>query len=138
MKDPLSEAIARVTEVSGQLGAVRRQLERLNRRDRHTRIGLWLIMILVALTVALTVLLGLVAVQANDAARTASHAYASNQALCRASNVSRHQQIGVWDELLDDLGPPKTKAAARVETSFRAYVKRTFAPRDCAALGSRR
>lgn len=146
---PDREALNTARGLTEALGGVRAELERLNGRVRRSRHIIIALAVSLCVDVALTIILGLVAVQAHDASNqatdassratrataTAQHAYASNKALCEASNTSRRQTIGVWDTLLGDLGEPKTQAARVFERSFKAYLAKTYAPRNCAALG---
>lgn len=139
---PDREALNTARDLTRALAGVREELQRLNDRVRRSRHIIIALAISLCVDVALTVILGLVAVQAHDASNsatratsTAQHAYASNKALCLDTNVSRHQTILVWEHLLMSAGPPKTAAGRTFESSFITYLQRTYAPRDCAALG---
>jgi hypothetical protein len=140
---PDREALDTAKGLTDALKGVRDELQRLNERVSRSRHMIFALALSLCVDVALTVILGLVAVQAHDASNQAAsatsqarHAYASNFALCQASNTSRRQTIGVWDTLLGDLGKPKTQAARVFEQSFKAYLARTYAPRDCKSLGA--
>ena len=142
-------ALEKAGRLSAALDAVTTELGELKRAllrsKRFTRMLAWSLVADVVLTVALAIVTGITLTaysnaaaanrQAEGAYRQAVHAFASNQALCEASNVARHQQIGVWYELLGDLGKPRTGQARRVEDGFKVYLRRIFAPRDCPALG---
>lgn len=85
----------------------------------------------------LTVGLAYSVVRANDGVSTGRHAYASNQALCVATNTARAQQRALWTYLLRQLGPPKTSAAKLFEKRFERHLDFVFMARDCAALGGK-
>ena len=59
--------------------------------------------------------------------------------LCRLGNESRAQQVTLWTRLVAISKPPpgQTRAQARQRAAtirvFIAYVRRLFAPRNCAA-----
>ncbi len=59
---------------------------------------------------------------------------ASQMALCQAGNVSRAQQIDLWEFVLRISGPPKTAAGRVVAAKFEAHLHAVFAPRDCKHL----
>lgn len=146
MSDPTPDqtALATAQGLTSMLGSVRAELEKINdRQDRAEKLArrfrhiVATLAVSLVLDLALTVVVAVFAVQAHDASQTAESAASSNLALCRASNVSRAQTIGVWTHLLTDLGPPKTTAARVFETDFVAYLHSVYAPRNCARLGQR-
>jgi hypothetical protein len=59
---------------------------------------------------------------------------ASQIALCQAGNVSRAQQIDLWEFVIRISGPSKTAAGRRVTAQFEQHLHAVFAPRDCARL----
>jgi hypothetical protein len=139
---PDREALDTAKGLTDALKGVREELERVNQRVSRSRHIIFALAVSLCVDVALTVILGLVAVQAHDASNsatrataTAQHAYASNKALCLDTNVSRHQTILVWEHLLTSAGPPKTAAGRTFERSFEAYLAKVYAPRDCTHLG---
>jgi hypothetical protein len=77
--------------------------------------------------------------------RAAEAASARNAAsvaqLCQAGNASRAQQITLWDHFAAISKPPPhqtaAQAAARQKSvaAILAYIRRVFAPRDCAQPG---
>jgi hypothetical protein len=88
------------------------------------------------LDITLTIILAVVAVQAHEASVAARHASASNLALCQSANVARHQQISLWDFVLNlPSSHRQTAQEKRNVVTFEAYLKKIYAPRDCAALG---
>lgn len=58
--------------------------------------------------------------------------------LCQAGNESRAQQVTLWTHLIQVSTPPPHETAAQKRqrqaliTGFLAYVRKVFAPRDCA------
>lgn len=58
--------------------------------------------------------------------------------LCQAGNESRAQQVTLWTHLVQISAPPPHETAAQkrqraaLVREFLAYVRRVFAPRDCA------
>lgn len=138
------EAVAAAGKLSGSLDTMSRELRRLSEYGRNSRHMILALGVSLVLDLALTVIVAIFAVQAHDASdaattatSTARHAYASNKALCVASNTSRRQTIQVWVHLLDEAGPPKTAASRRFEDSFIAYLNKTYAPRNCSTLGAK-
>jgi len=114
-------------------------------RERRTRRIAWGLAVSVLVDVVFTVVVTLIAIQAHHASTAASnasmraqHASASNLALCRASNVARHQQIELWDFLLQLAHGPETPQQKRNINAFRMHLDAIFAPRDCTALGKKR
>ena len=73
-----------------------------------------------------------VAAQAAKAA--AKVAEADNRNLCLSSNVSRAQQIGLWDYLFQIAGPARTAQGAKLDAEFKQHLNSVFAPRDCASV----
>jgi hypothetical protein len=138
---PDREALDTARGLTEALSGVRAELARLNDRVRRSRHIIFALAVSLCIDVALTVILGLVAVQAHNASNsatkataTAQHAYASNKALCVDTNVSRHQTILVWEHLLESAGPPKNAAGRAFETSFISYLSKVYAPRNCTHL----
>jgi hypothetical protein len=137
--------MATAERLSTRLEGVRAELEQVNRYGRRSRHIIWGLSISLVVDILLTVLISVVAVQANNASNTAGNAFASNQALCKATNTSRHQQVALWTYLIDlslSSNPkPRTakqKAAqARSEAllaKFERHLRAVFAPRNCANL----
>jgi hypothetical protein len=149
---PDREVLDAARSLTDALGGVQSELQRLNQRVSRSRHMIVALAISLAIDLALTIVVAIFAVQAHDASdratsatasavhatQVAGHAYASNYALCQASNTARHQTVGVWKHLLDEAGPPKTPAARRFEASFIAYIQRTYRARNCKALGAPR
>jgi hypothetical protein len=131
----LTEALK---DMTGRLDAVRadseerdQELHRYGRRNRHLILTLALSLIL---DVTLTIVISIVAVQAHNASITARKASASNLALCQAGNVSRHQQVELWDFVIGISKHPRTPQQKKVISQFETRLHTIFAPRNCAHL----
>ena len=131
--------------LSGQLKTVNDNSEardaELKKYGRVNRRRIWLSYVGLAVDVALTVGLGLFAVQAHNASTTANQTRVSSIAACQSTNTARAENEVLWRYvigLLDMPHPDQTaaqKAAGeKVIASLKAKVTGTFAPRDCLAL----
>lgn len=132
-----------------ELAGMRRELAAMNtygHRNRHLIAG---VAVSIALDIALTVIVAVIGIQAHHASDVASLAAAQNHASalasCRTSNVSRAAEVQLWTHLVAVTPPaagtkPAVATAARLRASaLLAYVRKTFAPRDCAQIyGQRR
>lgn len=139
--DPLSTAQSLTDALTG----MSERLDKVAGREKNTRRIAWGLVVSVVLDVVLTVVLAGVAVQAHTASNRASaasmragHASASNLALCRAGNVARGQQLGIWVYLLHLTGGGKTPEARALVMRFEDHLKVVFAKRDCATLGTKK
>jgi hypothetical protein len=79
------------------------------------------------LTAALTV----VAVQANRASGAATAVAQSDRNLCLSGNVSRAQQVSLWNYVLTIPQQPATSAERTRVAEFKAHLHKLFAPRNC-------
>ena len=86
-RDPVATAKGLTDALKGMAAELKR-LSDYGRRSRHL---ILFTLISLALDVALTVVVGLLAVQSHDATVTAQRASASNLALCQAGNTARAQ-----------------------------------------------
>lgn len=138
---PDTELRQQAAELSLQVEGLSASVTALSRKqvwDR--RLLVWVISGLCVSLVAL-VLVGVVAVRANQAANRADSAYAiaesNKQAArltCEANNQARTTQIQLWTYLLDlaaQTTPPPTREQVLAQAQFRTYVQKVFAPRDC-------
>jgi len=141
-RDPVGTA----QNLTQALKTMSERLDAAVARERRTRRIAWGLVVSVTLDVLLTVILALIAVQAHNASNSASaasmraaHASASNLALCRASNVSREQQVQLWVHFYD-LAAHKglTPAQKKADKQLIAYIESVFRPRNCAALGRKK
>lgn len=92
----------------------------------------------VAFDIVLSVVIGLLAIQANDVAGTATAAVAQGRVNCLASNEARSTDRHLWNYILSFPPPSDETAAARAEriqnvAKFRAYLDAKLGPRDCSS-----
>jgi hypothetical protein len=73
-----------------------------------------------------------VAVQANHASGAASAVAQSDRNLCLSANVSRAQQVSLWNYILTVSQQPASSAGRTRVAEFKAHLQKFFAPRDCA------
>lgn len=94
-------------------------------RERRSRRLIWVTIVSVTLDIALSVVVVIFGIQLHQTAVTSAN-------LCRSSNVSRAEQIQLWDYILGLSPPPRTAAGRAQADRFRAHVAVLFAPRNCA------
>lgn len=128
MTPPDREAITTAQDLSKSLTAMAAEVKRLRTYGRRNRL---FVLVDIALTAAVF-LAGGIGIHAADQAATADSA---QLALCRSSNVSRAQQVELWDYLLSLAQPPKTKQGRELIAKFEHHLHVVFAPRDCSSLG---
>jgi hypothetical protein len=117
-----------------------RGVQRSVRRGRQIIAGLAASLVL---DVALTAVVSVTAVQAHDAstraAATVGDLRAAQVAACQAGNQTRAQEVRLWVHLAAVSAPqpgltPAQKARNAEEVAqLLAYIRSTFAPRDCRA-----
>jgi hypothetical protein len=122
------EAARSQTEAMGKLADEVRGLRKSGRRT-------WKFVLFdITLTVLLTVV-SFIAVHAGQSAHVAQVAAQlaeqDNRNLCESSNVSRAQQLGLWDYLFALAGPAKTAEGTKLDNEFLHHVAAVFAPRNC-------
>lgn len=126
---------------------VRDELRRLNADGRRSRHLIWWLAVSLALDIALTVVVAVLAVEAHDAAATAQGArqyaaavHSSQIGACRIGNTLRAKEVQLWSHLASLSSPPphSTKAQRAVQArriaALLAYVRRTFVQLDCQAI----
>jgi hypothetical protein len=136
------ELTAALDRMSSELETVRHGSEerdeallKYGRTNRRLIRGLIVSLIL---DIVITVAVGLLSVQAHNNTVAIGHTSASNLALCQASNVARHQQIELWEFLLDLSKGPQTAQQRATVSEFEAHLRAIFAPRRCTSLGQGR
>ncbi len=105
------------------------QLSRYGQRNRHL---IWVTIISLALDLLLTAALTVVAVQAHHASGAASAVAQSDRNLCLSGNVSRAQQVSLWNYVLTISQQSSRSADPARVADFKAHLHKLFAPRDCA------
>ena len=137
---------------AGELAAMRRELAAMNVYGKHNRRLIAGLAISFALDLLLTVIVAVFAIQAHDAssqahvaASLAAQNHASALKFCRAANVSAEAQVRLTTYFVAITQPPPGAPGAQAVTTrardaaLLVYVRRSFAPRDCAAIyGQRR
>jgi len=85
--------------------------------------------------VVLTFVIVKVAVQANHASNQAEQVHAQQAATCLSSNEARKLQVQLWEYVLS-FPPtrPRTEAQEQQIKDFRAFMRKTFAQRDCSKI----
>jgi hypothetical protein len=138
--DATLEAADRLERSMSALTAEMQSLGAYGKRNRHLIVGLAISLVL---DLALSVVVWMVAAQAREAsdraAEASSAASLNRQAqvvTCESGNEARAAQVRLWSTVLDLSAQvsPQTPERARAADEFRAYVVRTFAPRDCQAV----
>lgn len=137
----MPELAEQAAELTLQVEALSQSVGALSRKQRQDRTVLKAITVGLALYVVALLLIGIVAVRANNAANDADSARtlaesnrAAAQLTCEAGNQTRATQVQLWTYLLDTVvqaDPPPTREQALQLAQFRSYVKRVFQPRDC-------
>jgi len=135
--DALGAAVRALTDsnkaISDQLELLRAESEGHRRYGHRNRAMIWT---LAACVVALlTAGIVIVAVQASRASDLARQVHATQISNCQQGNVTRAQQIQIWDYVL--AVPPSTPPNAqqkKIRADFKTFVHRVFAPRDCSHL----
>jgi len=125
-------------DLTGALEGMTAQLAALDAYGHRSRRMIWGLIVSITLDLILTAGIAVTAIQAHNADTSASAARAvaavaqqDNRALCEASNVSRAQQLGLWDYLFSLAGKPATARTAKLDAEFLHHVAVVFAPRDC-------
>lgn len=139
MTDP--ELSKQAAQLAVQVEGLSRSVSALARKQRQDRGMLWAVVTGLCLHLAALVLIGVVAVRANEAAKRADSAYAVAEAnkeaarlTCEANNQGRATQVQLWTYVLDlsaQANPVPTREQALRIAQFRTYIQRVFAPRDC-------
>ena len=132
--DPLQTA----RDLSDALNAMTRQLGEVKATVRRSRRFIIALAVSLVLDVALTIGVSVAAIQANDASGKASatitQLHASNLAACRQANVTRRQDIAIWNQFLADLAPPaaRTPKVAAELAGINKLIRVKDTPRNCA------
>lgn len=118
---PLAVVLTTVRELSKRVVKLTKEVELLRKYGRRSR--KWLVVDII-LTVAVFVISYLFAQQ-----------HSTLVAACQAGNVTRTQERGLWGHLYKSaLAEHPTPAQLAADRTLIAYVNKTFANRDCAAV----
>lgn len=114
--------------------------EFLTAYGRRNRMLAWLAGSAAFIALGLAVAVAVLFVQVSDNAATISDLHSTNVSACQAGNVSRSEQIQLWEHLVAVSKPAPGESAAQrrqneeTAAAFLGYVRHVFAPRDCAAV----
>jgi len=128
-------AALRLNESMENLGGEMRALRTYGKQNRHY---IWALAVSLLLDVVLTVVVVIVAGQARDANNLATANRNSQIETCNSSNVARQTSRELWNYILDVAAKQpenETPDRKRQLADFRAYMEKTYAPRDCAQIG---
>lgn len=123
-RDPIATA-------KGLTDVVRGLTEEVVRLRKYGRTNRRFVVVDILLTLAVFLAGGI----GVNAIQKASDANSAQLALCQAGNVSRAQQIDLWDYVLSLSKPPQTAEQRAVVAKFEQHLHQVFAPRDCQKLG---
>lgn len=127
---PDRDLIARAETLTESVRALDETVQTLRHDQR-------LIKAIVGVLGVLLLVVGAVAGIAWQASRQAEENSQNARIACEVGNQARAAQIQLWGYILDQQATqPSTPARKRQLTEFRAYVRATFAPRDCNNLAS--
>lgn len=133
--NPMQTAADLTTALKGmtdQLADVKKTV----RRGKLIAIG---IIAGLTLDVALTVVVSITAVEASDAGAranaTVAQLHSTQVSACESGNQTRAQEIALWTHLADlSITAKTTPAQRKADDSLLAYIRKTFAPKDCQAV----
>jgi hypothetical protein len=140
---PDREALETAQALTEALTGTREQVAALTAAVRRSRRHIVALAVSLLLDVALTVVVAIFAVQAHSASDRATRAdvsvtqlHASQVAGCQAGNQQRAEQIGLWEHIysLAKSGKKLTAAQRRADNALIAYIRKTFAAKNCAVL----
>jgi len=135
------DPIAAAESLEQSMGALADEMRSLSDYGHRSRTLIWGLVVSLALDVVLSVILGIVALQASDASHRATEAtsVSAQNALnakvtCEVGNESRRLQIQLWTYVLDlsSTDPSQTPQQKQQVAQFREYIKHVYSPRDCA------
>lgn len=137
-RDLVAVAQALTTSMDGlaeQVGTLNTQVEAQESYGRRNRRMIWWLVVSLLLDVVLTAVIVTVAVQANQASDQAAEVHAQQVATCLAGNEARVNNEKLWGYVLA-VPPSKPRTAEQLKQidDFKAFVQRTFAPRDCSKI----
>jgi hypothetical protein len=131
-----------VATAAGLTAALTAMTSQLTEVKKTVRRGKWVVAGIIAgliLDVALTVIVSVTAVEASNAGnranQTVAQLHTTQLTSCRAGNQTRAQEVQLWMHLAAVSASPKTTPAQRASVGkLLAYIRATFAPRNCGVL----
>lgn len=133
-RDPQAEALAKADALTKALNGFTARLEQLTQYGRRNRRMIWGLVVSFVLDLALTIPIAWAVVHANDANDLAKANHVSQVQTCVASNDSRRDVRELWGKLFALSPAPKTDEQRKRLGEFRAYIDKTYAPRDCSKI----
>lgn len=122
------DAVQTARNLTTALQQVDARLRKLTMHGRLSRI-------IAVVAAALAVCVALLYWQVDRNEATISDVHSTLISSCQAGNQTRAQEVALWDHIasLSDIAaqPP---AKRRKDDELLAYIRRTFAPRDCARV----
>jgi hypothetical protein len=137
--DAADRLTAALSAMTGQLEAVNKRLdlaEKAARRSRRIIVGL---VVSLVLDVTLTILVTVFALQAHNASAQASATVADLHATqiqaCQIGNQTLAKEILLWTHLAAiSTNAQTTTAQRKTDAQLLAFIRQTFAPRNCARI----
>jgi hypothetical protein len=118
-----------------QVGVLNAQVDAQESYGHRNRRMIWGLVAALFLIAVLTVAVAMVAVQADHASGKATQVRTQQISACVSSNEVRANNKRLWDYLfsLPPTKPRTTEQDTQIQ-NFRAFVNKTFAPRDCSKI----
>lgn len=140
--DDLAAVAARLTQTATQWRAeaqeLRRELAQQTQYGHTNRRAIWALVISIAVDVALSVAVAILAVQTSNNNSATKRNHDSQVATCVASNQSRQDNKALWNFFISLAVPDVSKAPPATQEAvakLRAKLDMTYSQRDCARLG---
>lgn len=138
MTDPQHAALAAAARLNESVTDLRDEIHYLRSYGERNRHYIWGLAISLMLDVALSIVVIIVAVQANDAndRANANHQYQIDS--CNQSNQARMVSANLWNYVLDAAAKsPENQTPDRKKqiADFRAYMESAYQQRDCSKVG---
>ncbi|MEU5259032.1 hypothetical protein [Amycolatopsis sp. NPDC021455] len=140
MTDPIHRqatlaAALRLNESMEHLGDEMRALRTYGKRNRHY---IWALAVSLLLDFILTVVVIIVAGQANNANSLANANRNYQIDSCNSGNATRQTSRDLWNYVLslaEKQPQNETPDRKKQIADFRAYMEKAYAPRDCSQIG---
>lgn len=141
MTEPCNEDDrARVFEAADRLqdsmADLRADVATLQTYGQHNRRYIWGLIVSLVADLALSIVVAVFAVQANEASSLANQNRQAQRTTCEAGNQARSVSVQLWNYVLDATAKePQNETPERkaLIAKFRTYMESAYAQRDCAA-----
>lgn len=139
MTEPLDsndrpEIFAAAERLQGSMTELQSEIGTLRTYGQHNRRYIWGLIVSLALDVALSIVVAVVAVQANEASSLANQNQQAQRTTCEAGNQARAVSVQLWNYVLDATkDDPRNQSPDRraLIAKFRTYLESAYAQRDC-------